>query len=82
MTTHCHSPLANQVSLYVAKAFPRWKEIVLELLRAHYDANTNTVDEKVMKEIIPKHEELNSFNKGKQVPQFAAMVRAEAQGDP
>jgi len=75
------APKPNQVNLYVAQTFPRWKEIVLELLQAHFDPATNEVADKVMKEIIPKHEELASFNKGKQVPQFAAMVRQEAKGD-
>lgn len=69
---------ANQVNLYVALAFPRWKEIVLDLLRAHYSEETGEVDPCVLKDVIPKHAELASFNKGKQVPQFAAMMREEA----
>ena len=66
-----------QVNLYVAQRFPRWKEIVLDLLRAHFDPATSEVDGKVML-VIKDHQELASFNKGKQVPQFAAMVREEA----
>ena len=67
----------NQVHLYVAQKFPRWKEIVLDLLLAHYDEATGEVDGAVMKS-IPQNKELAAFNKGKQVPQFAAMVREEA----
>jgi len=68
----------NQVNLYVAKAFPRWKEIVLELLQKAFDPATSTCADSVMKQDIPNSAELQSFNKGKQVPQFAAMVREEA----
>jgi len=68
----------NQVNLYVAKAFPRWKEIVLELLQQAFDPATNTCADSVMKQDIPNSAELQAFNKGKQVPQFAAMVREEA----
>ena len=67
----------NQINLYVAHAFPRWKEIVIEMLRAKYDEATGEVDSKVLKEIAD-NEELKAFNKGKQVPQFAAMMRDEA----
>ena len=67
----------NQVNLYVALSFPRWMEIVLDLLRAHLDPTTSEVSAEVMP-LINKHEELKSFNKGKQVPQFAAMMREEA----
>eukprot|EP00325_Prymnesiales_sp_UTEX-LB-985_P010652 CAMPEP_0174761884 /NCGR_PEP_ID=MMETSP1094-20130205/109498_1 /TAXON_ID=156173 /ORGANISM="Chrysochromulina brevifilum, Strain UTEX LB 985" /LENGTH=1269 /DNA_ID=CAMNT_0015967831 /DNA_START=53 /DNA_END=3862 /DNA_ORIENTATION=+ len=67
----------NQVNLYVAQSFPRWKEIVLELLRAHFSEETCEVDIGVMT-AIKEHAELSSFNKGKQVPQFAAMMREEA----
>ena len=52
-------------------------EIVLDLLRAHLDPTTSEVSAEVMP-LINKHEELKSFNKGKQVPQFAAMMREEA----
>ena len=71
----------NQIVLYVAQTFPRWKEIVLQLLQENFDEATNEISPKVMKEIIPKHAELASFNKGKQVPQFAAAVIAEAKGN-
>ena len=67
----------NQCELYVATSFPRWKEIVLDLLRAQFDPKTNEVDGSVMK-AIPQNKELAAFNKGKQVPQFAAAVREEA----
>jgi len=70
-----HKP--NQVNLYVASSFPRWKELVLELLKSHFDPATNAVDNKVMP-MFNTHEELLSFNKGKQVAQFAASVRADA----
>ena len=56
----------NQVNLYVALSFPRWKEIVLDLLREHFDAATGEVSGEVMP-LINKHDELKSFNKGKQV---------------
>ena len=68
----------NQVNLYVAQSFPRWKEIVIDLLRAHYDEKTSSVSKEVMP-LLNKHEELKSFGKGKQVPQFAAMMCAEAE---
>ena len=67
----------NQCNLYVATSFPRWKEIVLDLLQAHYSEATGEVDGAVMK-AIPQNKELAAFNKGKQVPQFAAAVREEA----
>ena len=38
----------NQVNLYVAQSFPRWKEIVIDLLRAHYDEKTSSVSKEVM----------------------------------
>ena len=57
----------NQINVYVAHAFPRWKEIVLDMLRAHYDEATGEVDKAVLKKVTD-NEELNSFNKGKQVP--------------
>ena len=37
----------NQVNLYVATCFPRWKEIVLDLLRAHYDEKEGKVKDEV-----------------------------------
>ena len=67
----------NQVNLYVAQRFPRWKEIVLDLLLKHFNEETSEVSAEVMP-MINKNEELKAFNKGKQVPQFAAMVREEA----
>jgi len=67
----------NQINLYIATAFPKWKEIVLDLLKQHYDPATGEVDNKVMP-MFKTHAELNSFNKGKQVPQFAAAVRDDA----
>ena len=71
----------NQVNLYVALSFPRWKEIVLDLLRAHFDEAKGEVAAEVMP-LINKNEELKAFNKGKQVPQFAAMVSDTPQGPP
>ena len=67
----------NQANLYVARSFPRWKEIVLDLLREHFDAAASEVSKQVMV-VIKNHQELNSFNKGKQVAQYAAMVMEEA----
>ena len=69
--------LSRQVNVYVASAFPKWKEVVLELLREHFDPSTNTCADGVMR-AIKDNAELNSFNKGKQVAQFAAMVRDDA----
>ncbi len=66
-----------QLNLYVAKQFPRWKQIVLDLLAEHFDETSSTVSDKVMR-VIKDHDELNSFNKGKQVAQFAAMVKEDA----
>ena len=60
----------NAVNLYVAQSFPRWKEIVLDLLRAHFDAASSEVAAAVMP-LINKNEELKAFNKGKQVPRMA-----------
>jgi len=67
----------NQVNLYVAVAFPRWKEIVLEILKAAFNEETSECGDQVMRD-INANDELKSFGKGKQVPQFAAMVRDEA----
>eukprot|EP00316_Scyphosphaera_apsteinii_P022855 CAMPEP_0119322566 /NCGR_PEP_ID=MMETSP1333-20130426/58600_1 /TAXON_ID=418940 /ORGANISM="Scyphosphaera apsteinii, Strain RCC1455" /LENGTH=1184 /DNA_ID=CAMNT_0007329827 /DNA_START=45 /DNA_END=3599 /DNA_ORIENTATION=- len=67
----------NQINLYIATTFPKWKQLVLELLKEHFDPQTYLVDDKVMP-MFKTHAELNSFNKGKQVPQFAAAVREEA----
>jgi len=67
----------NQVNLYVAQSWPRWKEIVLDMLRAHFNAETSEVNPAVMP-LLNKNEELLSFNKGKQVSTFAAMVIKEA----
>ena len=38
----------NQLNLYVAQSFPRWKEIVLDLLMAHFNKETSEVDAAVM----------------------------------
>lgn len=37
----------NQVNLYVANTFPRWKEIVLELLRAAFNPETSECGDQV-----------------------------------
>jgi len=67
----------NQVNLYVAVAFPRWKEIVLEILKAAFDEATGECGDQIMRD-INGNDELKAFGKGKQVPQFAAMIREEA----
>ena len=39
--------VTRQVNLYVAVAFPRWKEIVLEILRAAFNEETNECGDQV-----------------------------------
>jgi len=70
----------NQINVYVAHTFPRWKEMVLDLLREHYREATGEVDQAVLR-VIKDHAELASFGKGKQVPQFAAMMMAECKAN-
>ena len=70
----------NQINVYVAHTFPRWKEMVLDLLREHYSEATGEVDQAVLR-VIKDHAELASFGKGKQVPQFAAMMLAECKAN-
>ena len=70
----------NQINVYVAHTFPRWKEMVLALLREHYSEATGEVDQAVLR-VIKDHAELASFGKGKQVPQFAAMMLAECKAN-
>ena len=70
----------NQLNVYVARKWPRWKEIVMTLLRDAYDQDAGEVPVKVMKE-LDKNDELKGFGKGKQVPQFAAMMRDDAKNN-
>jgi len=87
----------NQVSIFVAREFPRWKELVLEMLAPGYreaisglDAEREAWSEKQEGEVskamgavlnaLSKDAAILAFNKGKQVAQFAAMVKDEAMG--